>query len=179
MAQSSLLYRFQVELSDIDRGVYKSFDLRTALHPSESPAYLLTRLFAFLLNDREDLAFSAGGLSDPDAPAIQAASPHGKVLLWIEIANPSARKLHRASKAAEQVKVYTYKDPDILLKEIRENDVHRAETIEVYSLDPRFLDKLAERLERTNKWSVLHQDGVLSVTIGDATETAELVKHPV
>lgn len=179
MAQPATLYRFQIDFSDIDRGVYKPFDLRLAMHPSESPAYLLTRLFAYLLNDREFLEFSPGGLSDPEAPAIQAASPHGQILLWIEIANPSARKLHKASKTAKEVKVYTYKDPEVLLKEIRGGDVHRADELEIWSLDARFLEKLAPRLERTNKWSVLHQDGVLTVNVGESSESAELTKHPV
>lgn len=179
MAQPATLYRFQLDVSDIDAGVYKPFDLRLAMHPSESGPYLLTRLIAFVLNDREFLEFSPGGLSDPEAPAIQAASPNGGYLLWIEVGNASARKLHKATKAARQVKVYTYKDPELLLKDIRDNQVHKAETIEIYSLDQRFLERLASRLERTNKWSLVHQDGSLTVTIGELAESAELVKHTV
>ena len=88
-----------------------------------------------------------------------------------------ARKLHRASKAAREVKVYTYKDPELLLKEIRDNKVHQAERIGVYSLDPRFLEKAASRLERTNKWGLVHQEGTLTLSIGDAAETTELLTH--
>jgi uncharacterized protein YaeQ len=179
MAQPSTLLRFQIDLSDIDRSIYKPFDFRMAKHPSESDAYLLTRLFAFLLNDREGLEFSPGGLSDPEAPALSAAAPHGEILLWIEIANPSARKLHKASKTARQVKVYTYKDVGPLLEEIRNGKVHKAETLEIYSLDPGFLEALASRLERTNKWGVVQQDGSVTVSIGDWSASTELVKHGV
>ena len=143
MAQPSLLYRFHINLSDIDQGIYKTFDLRLAMHPSESHAYLLTRLIAFVLNDREYLEFAAEGLGDPDAPGINATTPNGEILLWIEIGNPSAKKLHKAAKAARQVKVYTYKDPEILLKEIRSNKVYHAETIEIYSINPKVLENLA------------------------------------
>lgn len=179
MAQPSTLYRFQLDLSDIDRGVYKAFDLRLAMHPSESPAYLVTRLIAYALNDREYLEFSPGGLSDPDAPCIHATAPTGEIKLWIEVGNASARKLHRASKAAREVKVYTYKDPEVLLKEIRDNKVYQAERIGVFSLDPRFLEKAGGRLERTNKWGLVHQEGSLTLSIGDTAETTELSTHAV
>jgi uncharacterized protein YaeQ len=179
LAQPSTLYRFQINLSDIDLGVYKTLDLRVAMHPSESNAYLVTRLLAYALNEREDLQFSPEGLSDPDAPALHATTPNGEILLWIEIGNPSARKLHKAAKAARQVKVYTYKDPEALLKEIRSNKVYHAESIEIYSLDPRFLETLAGRLERKNVWGVIHQEGSLNVSIGDVAEVAELAKHQV
>lgn len=179
MALTSVLYRFHIDFSDIDQGIYKTFDLRLAMHPSESHAYLLTRLFAFVLNDREWLKFSPEGLSDPEVPAIQAVTPGGDILLWIEVGNPGARKLHKASKAARQVLIYTYKDPEPLLKEIRGNKVHQAERIGITSIDAGFLERLAPRLGRTNQWGILHQEGVLTVTLGEAAETCELRSHPV
>ncbi len=178
MALPSTLHRFQIELSDIDRAIYKPFDFRMARHPSESTQYLLTRLFAYLLNDREYLEFSPGGLSDPEAAALSATMPHGDILLWIEIGNPSARKLHKAAKAARQVLIYTYKDVGPLLEEIRSNKVYKAETIGIYSLDAAFLDNLSPKLDRTNKWGVVHQEGSLTVSVGEWSASTELVKHP-
>lgn len=179
MAQPATLYRFQISLSDVDQGAYKTLDLRMAMHPSESHAYLVTRLIAYVLNEREYLEFSPEGLSDPDAPAIRATTPNGEILLWIEIGNPSARKLHKAAKAARQVKVYTYKDPEALLKEIRENKVYHAESIEIYSLSPKFLESLAGRLERKNTWGIIHHEGTLNVSIGADAEVTDLQKHTV
>lgn len=178
MALSSTLYRFLIDLSDVDRNVYTALDLRLAQHPSESNAYLLTRLIARVLEDREYLEFSPGGLSDPEAPALQAVTPGGDILLWIEVGNASARKLHKASKAARQVKVYTYKDPGPMLEEIRENKVHRAEALVITSLDARPLEALAGRLERKNAWNFLVNEGQLTVSVGDAAETLELRRHP-
>lgn len=176
---STTLYRFHIALSDIDQGVYKNLDLRLAMHPSESNAYLMTRLLAFVLNDREFLAFSPEGLGDPDAPGISATTPNGEILLWIEIGNPSARKLHKAAKAAKQVMVYTYKDPETLLKEIRGNKVHRAESIRIFSLDPKFLESLAGRLERKNEWGIVHHEKGLDVSIGEDSLVSELREHVV
>ena len=173
MAQTATLYRFRIELSDVDRGVYESLDLRTAMHPSETYPYLFTRVLAFALNSAPGLEFSPGGLSDPDTPGIQI-SANGAVELWIEIGNPSAKKLHRASKAAKAVKVYTYKDPNALLREVEGKGVHKAEDIEVYALSSSLLSRLEEMVERDNKWSVIHNDGVITVSSPSRTEEGEI-----
>lgn len=172
----STLFRFRIDLSDVERGVYEALDFRVALHPSETMPYLLSRVLAFALNASPDLAFSPGGLSDPDAPAMQEPGPNGSIALWIEIGNPSARKLHRATKAARAVRVYTYKDPVLLREEIASNDVHQAERIEIYALNPRFLDRLAETVEKDNAWNVLRSDGTLSVACGEFSESIEIAR---
>lgn len=174
MSPPTTLFRFQLNFSDIDRGIYKTLDLRLAMHPSESGAYLMTRLLAYVLNEREFLEFSGEGLGDPDTPAICAKTTGGDILLWIEIGNPSARKLHKATKAARQVMVYTYKDPLALLKEIRENKVFHAEQIEIFAFPAPFLEALAQRLDRKNTWDILVQDGSLTVNIGEYSEVSEI-----
>lgn len=174
MAHPSTLYRFRIDLSDVDRGVYEPLDFRVAMHPSETTLFLLTRVLAFALNAGPGLEFSPGGLSDPDAPGIQRPSPQGGLATWIEIGNPSARKLHKAAKGAREVKVYTYKDPQLLLREARAAHVHRAEDIEIYAFAPEFLEHLSERLERDNKWSVIHTEGSLIVQIGEHSKQMEL-----
>jgi uncharacterized protein YaeQ len=179
MALPSTLYRFRLNLSDVDRDVYKELDLRVAMHPSESQPFLLTRIIAYALNEQDGLEFAPGGLSDAEIPCISVPGVHGGVALWIEIGNPSARKLHKASKAAERLKVYTYKDPLNLLREIQANKIHDVENIEIYSLGPKFLENLAATLGRDNRWSVIHTDGSLSITVNDVTEQGELVRHSI
>lgn len=169
-----MLYRFEWDLSDIDRGVYQSLDFRIALHPSESLPYLLTRALAYALSYQDNLEFSPAGLSDPDASALQAPGAHGSIALWIEIGNPSARKLHKASKVSEQVIVYTYKNPQTLVEDIRANEVHRAQHLKVYALNADFLGQLESHLAKNNRWSLLVQQGQLSVTINDVTVVTEI-----
>jgi uncharacterized protein YaeQ len=43
MALSATVYHVQIDLSDVDRGVYESLDLRVARHPSETMRYLLSK----------------------------------------------------------------------------------------------------------------------------------------
>jgi uncharacterized protein YaeQ len=177
MALTVTLYRFQIELSDIPRGIYETLDFRVAQHPSEALPYMLTRVLAFVLNTQEGLSFAPTGLHDPDAAAISIDSPNGGAELLIEIGSPSARKLHKATKTARHVKVYTYKNPESLMAEIRSEKVHRAEEVEVFSLAPAFLTQLGEVLKRDNRWAILFDDGTISVQVGETYIAGELGSH--
>ena len=177
MAQPATLLRFKIELSDIDRGIYESLDFRIAQHPSETSIYLLTRIIAYALNRIEGLEFSALGLSDPDSPALRLMGENGQTELWIEIGNPSAKKLHKASKAAKLVKVYTYKDPQVLVRELESQHVHRLSEIEIYAISPKFLESLEKQLARDNKWSFVLQENLLTVHTQAGPEQCEIQRH--
>ncbi len=176
MAISTQLYRFKIELADISRSVYENLDFRVAQHPSESLDFLLTRVLAYALNYQEGLNFSAEGLHNPDAPCLSVANPFGGELLWIEIGSPSARKIHKASKAAKKVKIYTYKNPSALVEEIKSNDIHRVEDLEVFSLAPAFLEQLAGVLHRDNPWNLTHDEGSLVLSVNGAALSGELLR---
>ena len=60
MALGATMYTFTVQLADVDRGVYDDFSLRVARHPSETDAYMVTRLLAYCLEYEEGIAFSEG-----------------------------------------------------------------------------------------------------------------------
>lgn len=169
-----MLYRFNIELSDIDRGVYESLDFRIAQHPSETGPYLLSRVLAYVLSYQQGLEFTPGGLADPENPALRVEGGLNTIDLWIEIGNPSARKLHKASKTAKQVIVYTYKSPEVLVQEIRANDVHRANEIKIYALDPKALAELEPMMEKNNRWSILVQQGQIDINTGSQTVTTEV-----
>lgn len=172
-----MIYRFQINLSDIDRAVYETIDFRVAQHPSEHMPYLMTRVLAYALNTQEDLAFSATGLHDPDAAAISIPDTFGGFKLLIEIGSPSARKLHKATKISKAVKVYTYKGPERYMGELRAEKIHRAEEIEFYSFSSEFLEELAAEIKRDNHWDVLLNDGRVSVQVGEVSISDELTTH--
>lgn len=173
------LYRFQIELSDIPRALYQTLDFRVAQHPSESMPYLLTRILAYILNYSEELTFAPTGLHDPDAAAINIPEANGGFDTLIEIGSPSARKLHKATKSARTVKIYTYKNPIPLIEEIKTEKVHRATEIELYSLSTAFLSEVEPLLKRDNRWGILFNDGTISIQAGDASVSGELVTHQI
>lgn len=176
MASPSTMYRFKVALSDVDRGLYETFELRLAMHPSESVPYLLTRVIAYALNLQEGLKLTQG-IGNPDDPALEVRDLTGAIQVWIEVGSPSARRLHKAAKASKSVRVYTYRDPDILVKESGTEPIHKVETIEAFSLAPAFLSQVGETLERDNAWQLLHTEGELTLTVGGKSFHGELRRH--
>ena len=168
MALGATVHRFQIDLSDVDRGVYEALDLRVARHPSESVPYLLTRTLAYALSYEEGLAFSKG-LSTSDEPAIWSKDPGGRILLWIDVGNPSAERLHKASKASDRVVVFTHHDPKLLVREAQTRDIHRVEDIAVYCIEPALLAQIEPLIDRHTKLSLLRTGEQLYVTVGERT----------
>ena len=177
MSVGSVLYRFRLNVSDVDRSVYEKLDLRLAQHPSESIAFLLCRMLAYALNVQDGLKFSLKGLGEPDDPCISSEHSRGGKDLWIEVGNPSARRLHKAAKAAKKVKVYTYKNPAPLLEEIRSLNVHHGDQIEIFSFPSSFLEQLEAVLKRDNDWGLIRDQESLMVSMGDDMIQGELNSH--
>ncbi len=165
MALQATTYRLQIALSDVDRGVYEQLDLRLARHPSESMRYLLTRTLAYCLSYEEGIAFSKGGLSSSDDPPIAIHDPTGILLAWIDVGAPSAERLHKASKAARRVALFTHVDLAQLRREAASRPIHKLEAIEVFRFEPTFLDALEPLVDRNTSLEVVRNEGALYVTV--------------
>lgn len=176
MALSVTMYRFDVEISDVDRGVYEKLELRAAQHPSETVPYLLTRVLAHCLSYEEGIAFSRG-LAFPDEPAVWVKDLQGVIQAWIEVGTPSAERLHKATKAVPRVAIYTQHDVELLKKAVRGQKVHRLEEIEVFAVNSGFLAELGGLLERSNTWSLSRTDGEIYLAIKERTLNTRLERH--
>lgn len=168
MALGSTIYTFDIDLADSDRAVYQSLNLRVAQHPSETADYLLTRVLAYCLEYAEGIAFSKG-LSDPDDPAISVRDLTGALQAWVDIGLPEPERLHRASKAAPRVAVYTHKDPAQWAAKLAAAKIHRAERLEVFAFDRPWLAQVVARLERRMKFSLARSEGEIYLSVGDDT----------
>jgi uncharacterized protein YaeQ len=169
VALTATIYKFDVDLSDADRQVYESLSIQVARHPSESEEYLVTRLFAYCLEYAEGIAFSRGGLSDPEEPALAVRDLTGAIHTWIEIGSPDASRLHKACKTAGRVVVYTHKDVTQLMSKLSGERIHRSDSIEIYAIDRRLVDAVASRLERRMAFSVSIAERELYFSIGAET----------
>ena len=176
MALTATIYNVEIDLADADRSVYESLALRVARHPSESEEYLVTRILAYALEFREGIAFSSG-LSDPDEPALSVRDLTGTIQSWIDIGIPDAARLHKASKAAPRVVVYTHKDPAQLVNRLSGERIHRAEELELYAVDRRLIGELAARLDRRTAFGLSISGGDLYISIGADTLTGGVVRH--
>lgn len=168
MALPSTVHNFEIDLSDTERGVYESLTLKVARHPSETEEFLVARVLAYCLEVTEGLAFSSG-LAEPDEPALAVRDLTGALAAWIEVGVPDAERLHKASKLAPRVAVYTHKDPRHLLRQLAARKIHRAEALELYALDRELIAGIAARLERRMSFALSVADRHLFVTLGDAS----------
>jgi len=176
LALGATIYTFDIELADSDRAVYQSLNLRVAQHPSETPDYLLTRVLAYCLEFAEGIAFSKG-LSDPDEPAISVRDLTGALQVWVDIGLPEPERLHRASKAAPRVAVYTHKDPAQWAAKLAAAKIYRAEKLAVFAFDREWLAQLVARLERRMSFSLARSEGEIYLTVGDQT-TQTVLSQP-
>ena len=168
MALTATIYNFDIELANVDRGVYETFALKVAQHPSETNEYLLTRVLAYCLEYAEGIAFSRG-LADPEEPPIMVRDLTGALRAWIEIGAPDADRLHKASKASPRVAVYTHKDPSQLKRALAGQRIHRSDALELYAVDRALLGELVELIDRRVKLALSMSDGQLYVTMNGAT----------
>jgi uncharacterized protein YaeQ len=166
LALAATIYAFDIELSDTDRGVYETLALRVAQHPSETAEFLVTRVLAYCLEYTDGLAFS-NGLSDPDEPALAVRDLTGVLRAWIEIGAPEAARVHKASKAAPRVAVYTHKDAAKLAQRWQGERIHRAAELELYSVDPALVATLVASLQRRMTFAVSVTSGHLYITLGE------------
>jgi uncharacterized protein YaeQ len=177
VALTATIYNLEIELADADRDVYESLELRAARHPSESAEYFVTRVLAYALEFAEGIGFSRG-VSDPEEPALLIRDLTGAITTWIEIGAPDAARLHKASKAARRVVVYTHKDPQQLLRSLAGEKIHRAESVELYAVDRGLVRDLAERLERRMAFSMSVAEQTVYVSIDAATLSGAITRLP-
>ena len=75
MALTATVYNLEIALSDVDRSVYETLELRVAQHPSETMPRMLVRTLAYCLAYEEGIAFSKGGLSSTEEAPISMGAP--------------------------------------------------------------------------------------------------------
>jgi uncharacterized protein YaeQ len=169
VARNATVHSFQISLNDADRGVYEALDFRVARHPSETAEYLMTRVLAYCLEFGKGLAFSNGGLSNPDAPALEIRDLTGQLQSWIDVGTPEPARLHKAAKAAPRVAVYAYRDLSGLLERLAAEPTHRAGAIELYAIDHLLLAALAARLERRMRFDLAVSGRELYISMAEET----------
>ena len=176
VALTATIHNFDIQLANVDRGVYETLSHRVARHPSETEEYLVTRVLAYCLEYAEGIAFSKG-LSEPNEPAIAIRDLTGALRAWIEVGAPDAARLHKASKAASRVAVYMHKDPAQLMRQLAGERIHRADALELYSMDRDLLAALISNLDRRVAFDLSVTDGDLYLVIGGRTISGRMERH--
>lgn len=176
MAQTATLYTLTIDLSHVDRGVYETLELKVARHPSESAEYMVARILAYCLEYQEGIAFT-DGLSTGDEPPVLVRDLTGRITSWIEVGMPSAERVHRASKLADRVAIYTHREIRQVLAQFDGQRVHRASEIPVYELDRAVVDACAAALDRRSSLTLNVMDGHLYIEVGTKSLSMPITTH--
>jgi uncharacterized protein YaeQ len=177
MAAGAVVYVFSGQLADVDRAVYEDFSLRVARHPSETDAYMMTRVLAYCLEFEEGIAFSEG-VSSTDEPAVLVRDRTGRITAWIEVGAPDAARLHYGSKLADRATIYTHRDPMRVMAPWVGKRIHQAEHLTLHSFDPGFINAAVTALERRNAITVSITERQLYLELNGVTLNSAVHEHP-
>lgn len=145
MALTATLYKASLEIADIDRNHYASYNLILARHPSETEERLMLRLLAFVLFAHERLVFGKG-LSDGDEPDLWHTDYDGTIKLWIDLGQPDEKRLKRAAGRAEQLVVLSYGNAGPIWWRKQQSALARLTNLKLLQIDdPRLLLPLCQR----------------------------------
>ena len=177
MAAGAVVYVFTGQLADVDRGVYDDLALRVARHPSETDAYMVTRVLAYCLEFAEGITFSEG-ISSTNDPAVLVRDRTGRLTDWIEVGAPDAARLHFGSKLADRITIYTHRDPAKVLALWAGKRIHQSEQITLHTFDPGFIDSAVSALERRNALTVSVTERQLYLELNGVTLSSGIHDHP-
>ena len=177
MALKATIHKAQIQLADMDRGVYGEHALTIARHPSETDERMMMRVLAFALHvpasDDGGALELAKSLWDPDEPDLWQKDLTGQIVHWLDVGQPDERRMLRASPRAERVTVIAYASSTPVWWSGVENRIARARNVAVWQVDAAQSQALAALAERSMQLHVSVQDG--HVYVGEGERTVEIV----
>lgn len=173
MALKATIFKAELGVSDIDRGVYGTFPLTIARHPSETDERMMVRVLAFALNTHERLEFGKG-ISSEDEPSLWRRDLTGAIEQWIDVGLPEERLLRRACGKATEVMLYTYGGRGVdIWWQANERDLRKQERLSVFDVPPEASRELALMAARSMTLNVTIQEG--QIFFSDASRVVDIV----
>ncbi len=169
MAPNAIVFKAELQVTDLDRHYYASHDLILAQHPSETGERLMVRLLAFALHADERLTFGRG-LSDEDEPALWQRDYTGEIERWIELGQPDESRLRKACGRAKQVVLVAYggNAAELWWKK-NAAALARLRNLTVIDLPADGVEAAAGLLARSMRLTAMIQDGELQLMDTDRT----------
>lgn len=165
MALKATIYKAQLQITDMDRGVYADHSVIIARHPSEADERMMIRLLAFALNvpadDKQGKLEFAKDLWDVDEPALWHKDYTDAVQHWIDVGQPDDKRLMRAAGRAGRVSVYSFSSSTPVWWKNIETKLTRAANLVVWQIEAAQSQALARLATRSMQLQVTIQDGTL------------------
>lgn len=174
MAQPCIIFKANIQLSDIDRNIYETLQTTIAKHPSETEERMLVRLLAYVLCYEDGLTFTKG-VAAGDEPDLWVTGPDGRVQTWIEVGLPDAERLIKASRHVEQVVLLAFGSSRNVWEKQQLAKLVNIKNIRLLGIDQQFIADLAARLQRSINWSLTVTEGALYLTVDGETIESKLI----
>ncbi|MBC3868840.1 YaeQ family protein [Undibacterium oligocarboniphilum] len=166
MALKSIIYKADLNISDMDRGYYADHQLTIARHPSETDERMMIRVLAYAMYASERLEFGKG-ISDTEEPDVWEKDYTGAIRLWVEAGQPDDRRLLKACGRSEQVLVISYASAsDVWWKQMNSR-LDRAKNLKVLNVPAAQSQALEKLAQRTMQLQCTIQDGQIWMSAGD------------
>lgn len=159
MALKATIYKAELTISDMDRHYYQSHSLTLAQHPSETDERLMVRLLMFALYASEFLSFTKG-LSSEEEPDLWQKSLSDEIELWLDLGEPSDKRLRQACGRAKQVVICTYQPRSAVVWFAQQKALlQRFDNLQIRHLSQQTVTDLALLASRNMNLQCLIQDG--------------------
>jgi uncharacterized protein YaeQ len=163
MALTATILKAKVSIVDLDNHVYlNDIPLTLAQHPSETENRVMLRLLAWMLNVDADTRLSfTKGLCQDDEPDIWFKSDIDAIEHWIDLGQPSEKRLKKACNQAQRVTLYTYGDRSAPLwfKKLK----YSADNLSIQFIDDATAEQIAALYSRNMELQLMIQDGEIQL----------------
>jgi len=172
MALNSTIHKAELQVSNLDRQIYETRSFTVAQHPSETDLRMMVRLLVYALNINEGLQFTKG-ISTDEEPDLWIKSLTGDIDLWIELGQPTKKRIKKACNQAKEVKVYTYSGhgAEIWWRQMSQK-VTNLGNLTVIDLPTKQIAPLVNNLSRSMALKCTIQDE--AVWFGDEKQTIDI-----
>ena len=152
MAIKPTIYKLRIALSDLERDYYDLLNLTIAQHPSETSERMVARVMAYVINAQKRLVFCKG-LSAVEEPDIWQRTLDDQLALWIDVGEPGVERIKKATRIANNVKVYSFNRKSNVWWDQHETKFGQLD-VSVYRLDWQGITEFAKLLDRTMEFSL-------------------------
>lgn len=178
MALQATPYKVELDISNVDQGIYDSVKIVVARHPSETELRLTARILAYALYYHEHLKFGRG-LSDADEPALWQVNLAGVIEHWVDVGQPDPERMLKSSRKAPLCSVVAYGNirvwADKTLPKIA--DINNLSIVALPENEHQALSAMAQR---NMHWGVMITDNVVYVSDenGQVAMPLAILKEP-
>lgn len=167
MSSGYQLYKFRVDLSDIDHNHYESLKYSVVLHPSETIERMVVRSVLYSVFRFCSVEFSSG-VCLGDEPDLFVKDFHGAGKISLQVGFPTKSKRQKLLKNFDKVFLFLFGKSVNKYKQLGVRSFKGREEV-IYILENKFIEQIVRDVKRNNRWVMVIQDGNVQI-ISDSME---------